>query len=149
MKVSAIKADAKARALHAEKMAREAEIQAGRPDVAEDVRRDALDAAKAYWQMAANWHATAERAETISPERFTARNSGPQKLTKARADFLRTVAEDIGTTKRDLVVSAAEGRPGFVELFGDYARAYRFAVPKIFDGIQIRAKPTVSRRKNP
>jgi hypothetical protein len=96
----------------------------------------AQDASRVYWMMAADWQATAKRAEEITPAKFNAKNKGTSQKTQEKRAFLRDVAETIGSTKRQDVVLAALETPGFSDLFDSYEAAYRVAVPAIFDGIR-------------
>jgi hypothetical protein len=96
----------------------------------------AQDASRFYWMMAANWQATAKRAEEITPAKFNTKNKGTSQKTQARRQFLRNVAETIGSTKRQAVALAALETPGFSDLFDSYDAAYRAAEPNIFDGIR-------------
>jgi hypothetical protein len=73
----------------------------------DEARQDAQDAARIYWNMAADWHATATRAEEISPAKFSAKNKGPQSKTADRQKFLRDVAREIDTTKHEAVAAQA------------------------------------------
>lgn len=126
-----------------ERQARVAEARMSDPSLSFADRAAASDEAKVYWQMSRNHADTVTHAEVARPSKFTAKNVGPNAMTLRREDFLRSVAEGLGTTKRDRVCIAALKEPAFADLFGDYEAAYRFARPSIFDGIRKPSKPSV------
>lgn len=70
----------------------------------------ALEEQSIYNQMAADWRATALRAEEISPETFTGRNKGISEQTALRVDFLKKIARAVGTTHRESIAAEAVGR---------------------------------------
>jgi len=98
-----------------ERLARMEEAKTVDLDLTDAERFAAMDAAKAYWQMAQSWTESALYAEQVRPGRFTARNMGTQSKTADRQAFLREVAEMIGTRKHEAVAAQAiEGYPGKV-----------------------------------
>ena len=85
-----------------------------------------LEAQSIYNQMAADWRATALRAEEISPTKFTGRNSGSTERTAQRVQFLNDVARAAGTTDREAIAAEAVGR--------DYAKQANALWPGNPDG---------------
>lgn len=73
-------------------------------------RLAALEAQSAYNQMAANWSATALRAEEISPQKFTGRNKGPSSLSLKRIQFINEISSTIGPASRDAIAAEAVGK---------------------------------------
>lgn len=126
-----------------ERRAKVAEARMIDPSLSPEDRAAASDEAKVYWQLRGSHADTVAYAELARPTKFTAKNTGPSVLTIKRAEFLRTVAERLGTFKRDRVCLAAMNETGFADLFQDYEAAYRFARPSIFDGIRKPPKPSV------
>ena len=106
------------------------------PDLPQAERIGAMDAAKVYWQMSRNHADTLTHAEIAKPTRFTGQRKGKKA---EREDFLRQVAEEIGSTKRQAVCLAAINKPGFSKLFGGHGAAYRACTPQIFDRIRKRS----------
>lgn len=123
----ASKAKSRAVALAAqyEKKARAAQADIERA-LTQEAREDAQDAARIYWSMAADWHATATRAEEISPARFTAPNKGAQSKTAARLEFVRGVAADNAGIKRQALALAIWDHPDAGQHFKTYEAVYRF-----------------------
>lgn len=77
-------------------------------------RFEAAEQARVYAQMADLHLQTILSAESVRPGRFTARNSGQQGKTALRIEYLRLIAEEIGTAKAAAVAATAierkEGR---------------------------------------
>jgi hypothetical protein len=130
------KSQAKALRDECERLAREAERKMLSPDLTKAERNQAMEAAKVYWQMSRKHADSFAYAEAAQPERFTAKNKGQQSKTIERQEFLRQVAREIGTTKRQSVCLAAMEKSEFNEMFDNYEQAHRFAQPTIFDGIR-------------
>ena len=135
---SKAKSHATAMATKCEEMAKAADAKVKEAKTKEDLLA-AQDASRAYWMMANDWHATALRAEEITPQKFSARNKGQTEKTQRKRAFLRAVARKIGTTKRQAVALAALDEPGFSELFDSWEAAYRVATPDIFDDLRKRS----------
>lgn len=113
-----------------ERLARQAEREGSNTALMPEQRAQALDQAKAYWQLSASHASAALRAEIERPTRFTGQHKGK---TVERECFLREVAKEIGSTKRADVCRAAQAKPGFSKLFKSYEAAYRACKPSIFD----------------
>ena len=111
-------ADNEARARDAE-----ADIKRASTDV---MREDAQERAIHYWAAAANWHATATRAEEISPAKFTAPNKGLQLKTVARLAFVGAIAADNVGMKRQMLASTIWDHPDVAQYFETWDAVYRF-----------------------
>lgn len=103
---SKARATAAAMAARCEALAKDAEARALTAVSGED-RQAATDEALAYYKMASDWHATETRAETISPRRFSAKNTGTNSQTVSRQAFLDELAKKIGTRKHEAVAQEA------------------------------------------
>lgn len=70
----------------------------------------ALEEQSFYNQMAADWRATALRAEEISPSKFTGRNKGAHRTTALRIDFINRISEEQLTSKWEAIAAASVGK---------------------------------------
>lgn len=70
----------------------------------------ALEAQSSYNQLAADWRATALRAEELSPQKFTGRNNGPNAQTLKRVQFINEVSSAIGPASHEAIASEAAGK---------------------------------------
>lgn len=122
---SSVKNTAVVMAAKFETLAREAEadIERASTDV---IRQDAQDRARLYWAAAANWHATATRAEEISPAKFTAPNRGLQSKTVARLAFVGAIAADNVGIKRQVLASTIWDHPDVAQYFKTWDAVYYF-----------------------
>lgn len=90
-----------------ERLARQAEREMLDPALSQEHRAAAQDRAKAYWQISRNHADTVYHAEIARPERHTGRNKGTQKKTEDKIAFIRSVADECGTRKREAIASLA------------------------------------------
>ena len=70
----------------------------------------ALEAQSSYNQMAADWRATALRAEELSPQKYTGRNKGQSTQTLERIEFINEISSAIGPASHEAIASEAVGR---------------------------------------
>ena len=124
-------------AARAKEARRKAEAEITAADAESDPVKKAAALARAVDLMAeaadlektARWFSYQDRLDLMG------KNKGPQAKTIKRREFLRRIAREIGTKKRQTVCLEAERRPEFWHLFDGYDQAFRFAEPSIFDGI--------------
>lgn len=74
-------------------------------------KSEALEAQSIYYQMAADWRATALRAEELRPTSFTGQNKGVNPKTQLRLDFLETVARERRVVKQIALAAMALDQP--------------------------------------
>lgn len=122
-----VKANAIALRDECERLARQAERKTLDPSLTVELRIQAQDQAKAYWQMRGNHADTVYHAERVRPERHTGRNKGTQEKTKTKIEFIRKVSAELGTSNREAIASqAVERHPSRVRSLwraeGDKAR---------------------------
>lgn len=122
---SKARASAAAMAARCEELAKDAEARARRLVSGEDSQA-AKDEALAYYKMASDWHATATRAEEISPSKFAAKNKGPQSKTEAKLQFVRAVAAECQGIKRQALALTIWGHADANLHFETYEAVYRF-----------------------
>ena len=96
-------------AMECERLAREAG-EKYRLALSTEERLAALEAQSSYNQMAADWRATALKAEELSPKTFTGRNKGPSAQTLERIQFIKEISSTIGPTSRDAIAAEAVGK---------------------------------------
>lgn len=96
-------------AVECERLAREAG-EKYRLALSPEERLAALEAQSSYHQMAADWRATALRAEELSPQKFTGRNKGPSPQTLERIQFINEISSRIGPASRDAIAAEAVGK---------------------------------------
>lgn len=74
-------------------------------------KSEALEAQSIYNQMAADWRATALRAEELRPTRFTGQNKGVNPKTQLRLTFLESVARERRVVKQIALAAMALDQP--------------------------------------
>ena len=74
-------------------------------------KSEALEAQSIYYQMAADWRATALRAEELRPTSFTGRNKGVNPKTQLRLAFLENVARERRVVKQIALAAMALDQP--------------------------------------
>jgi hypothetical protein len=108
-----------------EAMAREAEA-AIKMAATDEARQSAQDQARLYLRMALDWHATATRAEEITPSKFAAKNKGPQSKTAAKLRFVRAIAAECEGIKRQTLALKIWDHSDAKLHFETYEAVYRF-----------------------
>lgn len=108
-----------------EALAKEAEADIERAST-DEMRQDAQDRARIFWATASDWHATATRAEEISPAKFTAPNKGLQSKTGARLAFVGAIAADNIGMKRQVLASTIWDHPDVAKYFKTWDAVYNF-----------------------
>ena len=93
-----------------ERLAREAEGEMSNPELSSAEQRDAMERAKIYWQLSRDATDTVLNAADAERARLLGQNSGTQKATTARAQFLLTIAKKIKQTKHEAVTEEAVAR---------------------------------------
>lgn len=93
-------------AIECERLAREAG-EKYRLALTTEEKFAALEAQSSYNQMAADWHATALRAEELSPQKFTGQNNEPHANTLEKIQFINKISSLIGPASRDAIAAEA------------------------------------------
>jgi hypothetical protein len=101
-------------------------LRAMRSDLTEVERRDALDQAHALMIVALKHAETVAAAADVRPVKFTRRNAGPQNKTRARAEFVRALADANAGAKRQVLALAVWNHPDASQHFENYEAVYRF-----------------------
>lgn len=93
-----------------ERLAREADREMLNPELSSREQRDAMERAKIHWQLSRNAADTVVNAADADRGRLLGQNSGTQKATTAKAQFLLTIAKKIKQTKHEAVTEEAVAR---------------------------------------
>ena len=93
-----------------ERLAREAEREMFNPELSSTEQLYAMERAKIYWQLSRDAADTVVNAADADRARLLGQNSGTQKATTAKAEFLLTIAKKIKQTKHEAVTEEAVAR---------------------------------------